>query len=359
MPSADDILRDLTRTAHEGETVALAWHVLVLIALILTASGARPSRRLAAALLALPAVSVSALAFTTRNMFNGIVFAALAATLPALAWRAAASPLRGPTRGLFWLGAVGVAYALVYPHFAQVSSPFAYALFAPVGVLPCPTLALMIGLTLLAGGFQLRGLPIALALAGVFYAVFGVVALGVVLDLGLLVFALGLLYLGLHQPSARQDADERARIDAFLASKRIALIGASSDPQAFSRYVMKALVEHGIRVVPVHPSAGEIAGEPAFATIGEVRPSVDAALIMTSAATSAQVVDECAAAGVSKVWLHRGVGTGAVSQGAIDAARRHQLSLVSGRCPLMFLAPTENVHRVHAELVRLAGHYPH
>jgi hypothetical protein len=79
---------------------------------------------------------------------------------------------------------------------------------------------------------------------------------------------------------------------------------------------------------------------------------------MTPAHASAQVVEECAAAGVSKVWLHRGAGTGAVSQAAIDAAQRHGLSLVSGRCPLMFLGPAESVHRVHAELLRLAGRYP-
>jgi predicted CoA-binding protein len=68
---------------------------------------------------------------------------------------------------------------------------------------------------------------------------------------------------------------ERKRIDDFLDEKRIALIGASTNPEAFSRYAMKALVEHGIRVVPVHPTAAEIAGEKAFTSIGDVEPNVE------------------------------------------------------------------------------------
>jgi len=155
------------------------------------------------------------------------------------------------------------------------------------------------------------------------------------------------------------DLEERARIDAFLACKRIALVGASTHPEDFSRAVMRALRERGAVVVPVHPTASDIEGQRAFTTVAEVQPPVEAVLIMTPPAQSAQVVRECAAAHVRKVWLHRGVGHGAVSDEALRVAAAERLELVAGRCPLMFLGERPAwIHRVHAGVLQLRNRYP-
>jgi len=151
---------------------------------------------------------------------------------------------------------------------------------------------------------------------------------------------------------------ERAEIDAFLASKRIAFVGVSTKEADFSRAVMRKLVEHGIDVVPVHPGVTEIERRSAFATVGEIPGRVDGALIMTPSNASAAVVDECAAAGIERVWLHRGVGRGSVSDEAIQRARDHGLSIVAGHCPLMFLEPNVQPHRAHATLHKLTGRHP-
>lgn len=154
-------------------------------------------------------------------------------------------------------------------------------------------------------------------------------------------------------------SEERQRIDAFLAARRVALVGASTDASSFSRAVMNELTAHGMEVVPVHPGASEIAGKRAFPNVAAIEPAVEAALIMTPASASASVVEACAAAGITQVWLHRGAGQGAVSSEAIEAAANRGLSCVVGRCPLMFLGQRQAaVHRVHAAALRLAGDYP-
>lgn len=152
---------------------------------------------------------------------------------------------------------------------------------------------------------------------------------------------------------------EKDRIDDFLSSRRVALVGASTDPAHFSRLVMSELLSHGIDVIPIHPGVKSVGGARAYAHVAEVAEFVNGVLIMTPATASAAVVEECGKAGIKRVWLHQGVGPGAVSEEAIRTARRYDMAVVSGRCPLMFLKPhASSIHALHAAWLRLFGRYP-
>lgn len=357
MPSADAILRDLSLMASTRWPVAVVWHGVLLLALLLALlPRLRPSRRLAAALCALPLISAGGLAALHGNPFNAIMLLALSAHLVLSARRIPEGALEAGPGWARALGAVTLAYGWVYPHF--LSGPaMRYLVAAPVGIVPCATLAVVVGLALLAGAFQSRRWSLPLALVALFYGLFGVLRLGVALDLGLTLGALALFACALGITG--RATGERARIDAFLALKRIALVGASRDSAHFSRMVMRELLGHGIDVVPVHPDADRIEGRVAFPTLERVEPPVEGALVMTPAAASAAVVKACAAAGIARVWLHRGAGTGAVSAEAVQLAERLGLTLVAGRCPLMFLGEhPAAVHRAHAGVLRLLGRYP-
>ena len=192
MPSPDEIVAGLGRIANEGLLYALLWHIVVGAALIALALRVSPSPRVMGGLAVLPLLSVSAFAWAFHNPFNGVAFALLAVALAVLAWRGSREPKPRAT----WttaLGALLVAFAWTYPHFLVGMSPLTYLYGAPMGLIPCPTLSLVIGFALLGycpGG---RAWSLTLAGAGAFYALFGVVRLGVVLDLPLLAGAMGLV----------------------------------------------------------------------------------------------------------------------------------------------------------------------
>jgi uncharacterized protein len=133
----------------------------------------------------------------------------------------------------------------------------------------------------------------------------------------------------------------------FLGARRIALVGASRDPRDFSRAVMKELVARGYDVVPVSPAGGEIAGRAAFATARDVVPAPEAALLMTPPSRTAGAVADCLAAGVRKIWLHRGAGAGAASPEALALCRAAGVEPVTDLCPFMVLADAGWFHRVH------------
>ena len=78
MPTSTETLARLAAIAHALIPLAALWHVVLLIACVAMFGGWRPTRRVAAHLVAVPLGSVAALAFAFRLPFNGVVFAAAA-----------------------------------------------------------------------------------------------------------------------------------------------------------------------------------------------------------------------------------------------------------------------------------------
>ena len=136
------------------------------------------------------------------------------------------------------------------------------------------------------------------------------------------------------------------------------MVGVSRNPKDFTRTLFRELCERGYDVVPVNPNATEMDGVPCFPHVQDVAPGVDGALLVTNAAVSEEAVRECSAAGVRRIWLHRGGGSGAVSQGAVDFCEANGMAVVAGECPFMFLPDTGMVHRFHGFCRKLIGRYP-
>ncbi len=191
MPSTTDILSGLTRISNDAFAAAVIWHALIAAALIAAALGWRPSRRAVAIALSAPLLSVAGFALAFGNPFNAAVFAALGLAAAAIGATVPRTPIERPARGFALVGAAMVAFAWLYPHFLSGRSPIAYLYGAPVGLIPCPTLSLVIGAALLCGGLG-RAWARLLAVAGAFYALFGVLRLGVQIDLALLAGAITL-----------------------------------------------------------------------------------------------------------------------------------------------------------------------
>ncbi len=146
-----------------------------------------------------------------------------------------------------------------------------------------------------------------------------------------------------------------AEIKEFLAHKRIALIGISRNAQDYTRVVMRELQSRGYEILPVNPYATEVEGRRCFARVQEIQPAVSVALVFTSAEDTEQAARDCAAAGVRQVWLRRGARELA---DAVAVCREHDMAVIAGQCPLMFLPDAGFVHRFHGGLARVLGQYP-
>lgn len=143
---------------------------------------------------------------------------------------------------------------------------------------------------------------------------------------------------------------ERAR--AFLAARRIAVVGVSRNEKDFSRMLFRELLRRGYDAVPVNPGLAEAEGHRAFGRVSEIDPPVEAALFLTAPGTTEAVLRDALHAGVRKVWLHRGTGPGSGTAAALALCEASGIEAVHDLCPFMALPGASFPHRVHGFLRR-------
>lgn len=142
-------------------------------------------------------------------------------------------------------------------------------------------------------------------------------------------------------------------VEQFLELRHIAFVGASRDPRGFASAVYRHLRAGGRTLYPVNDSVEEpaIEGDVCYRHLEDVPADVEGVYVMVPAADAAGVVGDAIGRGIQHVWLHRGVGHGAVSEDAVALAQEHGLNIVDGACALMFDEP-RGVHRLHRSLAR-------
>jgi len=147
-------------------------------------------------------------------------------------------------------------------------------------------------------------------------------------------------------------------IGHFLATKRLAIVGVSRHPRHFSRGLFREFLAQGYDAVPVNPQAKEIEGHTCFACVSDITPPVEAALLMTPAATTDQALRECNEAAVKRIWIYLTGGDGEVHERAVESCRKRGSAVIEGYCPFMFFPSSAFFHRVHRFFMKVAGSYP-
>ncbi len=208
MPTVDQILNGLRESANTWKAVSVFWHVFFGVAVIVLPAGIRPSKRVAGVLLGLPLLSVSTIAWLSSNPFNGLIFAVVGIVFLFVSARLQPGRVRIAPALFLTPGVLMFVFGWVYPHFLNVSGYFPYLYAAPLGLIPCPTLSIVIGSLLILDGLNSRALCILLGGAGLFYGVTGVVQLHVALDWALLFGAAVILVLAFTKqgPSAQSNS---------------------------------------------------------------------------------------------------------------------------------------------------------
>ena len=122
---------------------------------------------------------------------------------------------------------------------------------------------------------------------------------------------------------------DRATVDRLLALPTWAVVGLSNDRGRAAYGVAAFLQARGRRVVPVHPRAETVLGEPGYATLAEVPFDVDVVDLFVRSSLAGPVVDEAVAKGARAVWMQLGV----VDHDAAARAEAAGLEVVMDRCP--------------------------
>lgn len=118
-----------------------------------------------------------------------------------------------------------------------------------------------------------------------------------------------------------------------------AVVGLGGDPARPAYGVARFLQNHGKRIVPVHPAAHEVLGEPGYRSLADIPFPVDVVDVFRRSEAAGEFADQAVAVGAKGVWFQLGV----VDHEAFRRTTAAGVPMVMDICPAI-------------EWPRLAGH---
>ena len=110
-----------------------------------------------------------------------------------------------------------------------------------------------------------------------------------------------------------------------------AVVGFSADRRKYGNIVYHDLGRAGYRVHAVHPAGGTVQGVPVYPSVLELPERVGVVNLVVPADVGLQVVEQCARAGLQRVWMQ----PGAQSSRLIDRCRQLGLKAVYNACAMV------------------------
>ena len=108
-------------------------------------------------------------------------------------------------------------------------------------------------------------------------------------------------------------------IEVFLSASAFAVAGASKDRSKYGNKVFRAIIASGRTVYPLNPTASDVEGDPAFASIADLPVVPESLSIVTPPHVTREVIQHAIAAGVKNVWMQPGAEDSKASQAAREA----------------------------------------
>jgi O-acetylhomoserine (thiol)-lyase len=129
-------------------------------------------------------------------------------------------------------------------------------------------------------------------------------------------------------PISYSDAQIRSILERV---RTIAMVGASSNWNRPSYFVMKYLQGKGYRVIPINPGlAGqELLGERVYASLRDIPEPVDMVDVFRPAAETPAIVEDAIAIGAPVVWMQLGIR----NDEAAAMAEAAGIEIIMNRCP--------------------------
>jgi uncharacterized protein len=122
-------------------------------------------------------------------------------------------------------------------------------------------------------------------------------------------------------------------------TKRVAVIGASSDRSKFGNKALRAFQAEGHTVIPINPNEPEVEGLKTYASVLDVPEPIDMATVYVQPEVGRQLLAEFEQKQIPEIWIN----PGAESEDLVAEARRRHLNIIQacsivaiGRSPYSF-----------------------
>ncbi len=126
-----------------------------------------------------------------------------------------------------------------------------------------------------------------------------------------------------------------------MTAKRIAVVGMSKDPEKDAHKIPMYLKKEGYEIIPVNPTAIEIAGVKAYPSLSTIPFDIDIVDIFRPSGMVPPIVDEAIGTKAKAIWMQLGIS----NDEAAEKARKAGKVVVQDRCMMV----------EHMRLVRAKG----
>lgn len=144
------------------------------------------------------------------------------------------------------------------------------------------------------------------------------------------------------------------RIETFLSSKNIAVVGASRSEKKLGYAAYMHLKQSGHYAVPVNSNTDDIQGNICYRSLTELKSTVEAVLIIVPPAQALKVVKEAVNMNIKNIWFQ----PGSESKEAIELCKQNEVNYVDKQCILMYSEPVVSIHKFHRFIKKLTRQYP-
>jgi predicted CoA-binding protein len=140
-------------------------------------------------------------------------------------------------------------------------------------------------------------------------------------------------------------------IQDFIKSKNIAVVGVSRNDKKFGNLAYKELKERGYQVYAVNPAMKEFQGGPCYPDLSALQGKVEAVLLTVRPEQGKAVLEQASQAGIKQIWVQQM----AESAELLESGRQLGLSLITGKCILMYAPPVRSFHKFHRTINMIFG----
>ena len=120
-------------------------------------------------------------------------------------------------------------------------------------------------------------------------------------------------------------------IKEFMAQKRFAIIGVSSNTEKYGYQIFMNLKDRGYEVYPVNPRLQELEGVKCYASLNDIPVKVDVVDFVVPPAVTEATLKDCQHLGLDRIWLQ----PGSESEAAIAFCRKNSLKVVHDVCVML------------------------
>lgn len=150
-------------------------------------------------------------------------------------------------------------------------------------------------------------------------------------------------------------AEIQARIDDFLAQKRIAVAGVRGSKDDAANLIYRKLRGAGYTVYAINPNASTVEGDPCYPDLHATPERPEAVVIVTRPEVTDQIIQQCADLGIKRVWIHRSPMGNSLSERSKELCKEKGIALIPGMCPMMFVDKVDFPHGLMRWFTRVTG----